>query len=71
MLRTALFSLLALGVCSTSAFAQELRGDEFKRLIVMSLKHIYVEYHNKTGHTFVDSTYLRLFPRDLHPALYG
>jgi hypothetical protein len=71
MLRTALFSLLALGVCSTSAFAQELRGDELKRLIEMPLKNIYVEYPNKTGHTFVDSTDLRLSPRDLHPAFYG
>ena len=71
MLRTALFSLLALGVCSTSAFAQELCGDELKRLIEMPLKNIYVEYPNKTGHTFVDSTDLRLSPRDLHPAFYG
>ncbi len=62
---------LGLGLYLPSASAQELATSELQRLIQMPLKNIFVEYPNKPGHTYVDSTDLGLSPRELHPAFYG
>ena len=62
---------LGLGLYLPSASAQELATSELQRLIQMPLKNIFIEYPNKPGHTYVDSTDLGLSPRELHPAFYG
>ena len=49
---------LGLGLYLPSASAQELATSELQRLIQMPLKNIFVEYPNKPGHTYVDSTAL-------------